>query len=89
MKRILSITVVAASLTACGGSSEEEKHSQDSTAQVTMDSTMNTWDTTGPNSSLRGDSTTYSGSHGQGSGSRVGGGVSGGAQGQSSDSSKK
>ena len=89
MKKAFSIITIASMFAACGGGQEAEQHTRDSAAQMSVDSALNAKDTSAVNSSLRGDSTTSSGSHGEGSGSRVGGGVSGGAQGQSSDSSKK
>ena len=83
MKKLFAIALVAGFITACGSPSNENAISEDSIDTMATNNYMG--DTTrGP----MGDSTTSSGSHGQGSGSRVGGGVSGGPQGESSDSSK-
>ncbi|MDB5250489.1 MAG: hypothetical protein JWQ40_4883 [Segetibacter sp.] len=89
MKRLLAIAAITAALTACGGEAEDatsEKQYTSDTTQTSADFSMgDTTDLSGP----KGDSTSASGIHGAGSGSRVGGGVSGGAQGKSSDSTKK
>ena len=76
--------------TACGGGSsdtgetgnsgESPATGMDSMSKAT-DSVMQTGDTSALNSAM-GDSTSASGSHGQGSGSKVGGGNTGGPQGQ-------
>ena len=82
MKKLLTVAALSVFLTACGGGNDEKTtvSTGDSLAQA-ADSVMQTGDTTALNG-RRGDSTSASGIHGGGSGSRVGGGVTGGAQGQ-------
>ncbi|MCW3079088.1 hypothetical protein [Segetibacter sp.] len=76
MKKVLSIVIIAASLTACGGGNSESGTVGGDSAQKAFDSVQQTGDTSALNS-VMGDSTSASGIHGQGSGSRVGGGKSG------------
>lgn len=91
MKRLLAIIMIAA-FSACGGGNNETSNGADvpanegnaSTADSisrASDSVMQTGDTSALNSRM-GDSTSSSGSHGEGSGSRVGGGNTGGPQGK-------
>lgn len=93
MKKLLSIVAIAA-FTACGSGSEgstnagyESGKPSSATAADSIsrasDSIMQTGDTSALNMAM-GDSTSSSGSHGQGSGSRVGGGKTGGPQGKKS-----
>ena len=86
MKKYFAIILLAGIFTACknGDGNNDQAISEHNIDTMATNNYMN--DTTGQ---LMGDSTTSSGTHGQGSGSRVGGGVSGGAQGQSSDSTKR
>ncbi|GEO07930.1 hypothetical protein [Segetibacter aerophilus] len=81
MKKILSIILVAATLTACGGgeSSESTTNVGEDSLKKAFDSVQQTGDTTALNR-VMGDSTSASGTHGAGSGSRVGGGKSAGPQ---------
>jgi hypothetical protein len=98
MKKLLAIVAIAG-LTACGeersdiNKSEELSDTTSMSSQARDMNTTNTQglsqDTTDLGSGVRGDSTSASGIHGKGSGSRVGGGVTGGAQGESSDATKK
>lgn len=88
MKRLLAIAAISISLTACGGGNSDTSDSStmegssspagDSLKRAS-DSVMQTGDTSALNSAM-GDSTSSSGSHGEGSGSRVGGGNTGGPQ---------
>ena len=85
MKKLLGIIAIAGALTSCGNNQEDEslnKQYMTDTTQTSADLSMG--DTTDLNG-LRGDSTSASGVHGGGSGSRVGGGVSGGPQQKGSD----
>src|SRR3954453_13936511 len=88
MKRLLAIVAIAA-LTACGGGNNDPSNvdggngssntgavSTPDSVKRASDSVMQAGDTSALNSS-RGDSTSASGTHGQGSGSRVGGGKTG------------
>lgn len=91
MKRFLAIVAIAA-FSSCGGGNTDSSNvdggsdlsnsavvnSPDSVKRAN-DSAMQTGDTSALNSSL-GDSTSASGTHGQGSGSRVGGGKTGDPQ---------
>jgi len=91
MKRFLAIVAVAA-FTSCGGGNSDPSNvdggsglsntgavnSADSVKRAN-DSAMQTGDTSALNSSM-GDSTSSSGTHGQGSGSKVGGGKTGAPQ---------
>ena len=88
MKKLSVILAIAISLTACGSGNSDANSSTQSGAVAShdslkkaSDSVMQTGDTSALNS-LRGDSTSKSGSHGQGSGSEVGGGKTGGPQGK-------
>jgi hypothetical protein len=98
MKRLLAIVAIAG-ITACGeersdiNKSEELSDTTSMSSQAkdmnTSDVEMRNQDTTDIGGGVRGDSTSASGIHGKGSGSRVGGGVSGGPQGESSKEPKK
>jgi|SRR3954454_16009646 len=98
MKRILAIVAIAAFTACSGGSNDSSKvvneslnggtKAADGSSVATADSlrrasdsTQQTGDTSALNS-VRGDSTSASGIHGQGSGSRVGGGKTGAPQGK-------
>ena len=93
MKKILVVIATTALLAACGDG-KSDKDDSDSTLSTTLranslanedsatrasDSVKLTGDTTALNG-VRGDTTSASGNHGQGSGSRVGGGKTGGPQ---------
>lgn len=84
MKKLLSIVAIAA-FTACGGGNEGSTNAGSATTGDSIsrasDSVMQTGDTSALNS-VMGDSTSSSGSHGEGSGSRVGGGKTGEPQGK-------
>jgi len=86
MKKILGIIAIAGALTSCGGNDQNDESStkqyMTDTTQTSADLSMG--DTTDLNGPL-GDSTSGSGIHGGGSGSRVGGGVTGGPQKKGSD----
>jgi len=92
MKKIFAVVAIAA-FTSCGGNSDSSNVdggsdvsnsatvvSADSLKRAS-DSAMQTGDTSALNSS-RGDSTSSSGTHGQGSGSEVGGGKTAAPQGK-------
>lgn len=91
MKRFLAIIAIAA-FTACGGDANDVNRSEELTDTTTTSSQardMNmsdvearNQDTTDLGGGNRGDSTSASGIHGAGSGSRVGGGNTGGPQGE-------
>lgn len=93
MKKLLAIVTTAA-FTACGGGNNDPSNvdggsglsntgatNTADTVRRANDSAMQAGDTTALNSP-KGDSTSSSGSHGQGSGSRVGGGKTGEPQGK-------
>jgi len=82
MKKLLAIVTIAV-FTACGGGSSEEGNSAASGDSMTKatDSAMLTGDTSAMNGNM-GDSSSASGIHGAGSGSRVGGGETGKPQGE-------
>ena len=89
MKRLLAVLAISISLISCGsGNSDTNSGSGNMNAgsapagdslQRASDSVMQTGDTSALNQPL-GDSASPSGSHGQGSVSRVGGGNTGGPQ---------
>ena len=81
MKRIIAIVAIAVSLTACGGSDSTETSTAGGpdSLKKAFDSVQQTGDTSALNRPM-GDTTSASGIHGAGSGSRVGGGKSGGPQ---------
>jgi hypothetical protein len=87
MKKILAIIAMAGTLTSCGGGNNGEANTggEDSVKRA-FDSIQQTGDTSALNT-VMGDTTSASGIHGAGSGSRVGGGKSGEPQGK--DSSRK
>lgn len=76
MKKVLTIVIIAASLTACGGGNNESAPVGGDSLKKASDSINQTGDTSALNS-VMGDSTSASGIHGEGSGSRVGGGKTG------------
>lgn len=85
MKRLLAIFAISMSLTACGGENSDSSNTDNTegssastgdSLQRASDSVMQTGDTSALNSTM-GDSTSASGSHGEGSGSRVVGGKTG------------
>ena len=82
MKKVLTIAFVAASLASCGGGNTGTNNApmggEDSLKRA-FDSVQLTGDTSSMNKAM-GDTTSASGIHGAGSGSRVGGGKTGGPQ---------
>lgn len=81
MKRILAIVAIAVGFTACegdGGTESSTTGGPDSLKRA-FDSVQQTGDTSAMNRPI-GDTTSASGIHGAGSGSRVGGGKTGGPQ---------
>jgi hypothetical protein len=78
MKKILAVLTIAG-LVACGGGESETDTSGDNSMQRAADSAQLTGDTSSMNQPM-GDSTSASGIHGAGSGSRVGGGKTGAPQ---------
>ena len=79
MKKSFAILMTSVILfSSCGGGEGTAPAGEDSTTRA-ADSVEQTGDTSAMNS-MMGDSTSQSGSHGEGSGSRVGGGVTGGPQ---------
>jgi len=85
MKRVLAIFTITTFFAACGGNDSSTVTTGDSLKRAS-DSIEQTGDTSALNT-VMGDTTSSSGIHGAGSGSRVGGGNSGGPQAQG-DSSK-
>ena len=87
MKKLLAIVAITFSFASCGsGNSDSNNSGQSQASEVdsvkrASDSVTQTGDTSALNSPM-GDSTSSSGAHGQGSGSKVGGGNTGGAQGK-------
>lgn len=79
MKKLVAIVTIAVSLTACGGGNTEANTGGEDSLKRVFDSVQQTGDTSAMNG-VMGDTTSASGSHGAGSGSRVGGGNSGGPQ---------
>ena len=76
MKKVLAIITIAGCLTACGGGNSESTTTGEDSMKRAFDSVQQTGDTSSMNS-VMGDSTSASGTHGEGSGSRVGGGKTG------------
>jgi hypothetical protein len=81
MKKLLGIIAIAFTITACGGNDKNDeslnKQYMTDTTQTSEDLSMgDTTDLNGP----RGDSSSASGIHGGGSGSRTGGGKTGAPQ---------
>lgn len=85
MKRILAVVAISVFVTACESGNDKNNGSDNMNAgsasagdnlKRASDSMMQTGDTSALNQPL-GDSTSASGDHGQGSGSRVGGGKTG------------
>ena len=79
MKKLVVIFSIAASLTACGGGKTETNTGGEDSVKRAFDSVQQTGDTSALNRPM-GDTTSASGIHGAGSGSRVGGGKTGGPQ---------
>ena len=89
MKKLLAIVALAGGIVSCGSSQNDESASKQYMTDTTMTSQdYSMGDTTDLNGPM-GDSTSASGIHGAGSGSRVGGGVTGGPQGKGADSTEK
>lgn len=76
MKKLIGILTIASVFTACGGGNSGENTGGEDSLKRAFDSVQQTGDTSAMNS-VMGDSTSSSGIHGAGSGSRVGGGKSG------------
>ena len=85
MKKIFAIAILGSLLTSCASDGNNENAISESSIDTMATNDYMTDTTAG----VLGDSTSASGNHGEGSGSRVGGGVSGGPQGRSSDSTNK
>ncbi len=79
MKKMLAIVTIGGLLVACGGGNNETTTSSGDSVKRAFDSVQQTGDTSAMNG-VMGDTTSASGVHGAGSGSRVGGGKSGAPQ---------
>lgn len=79
MKRLPAILTIAVILTSCGSGNSEATTGGPDSVKKAFDSVQQAGDTTALNQ-VMGDTTSASGLHGGGSGSRVGGGSTGGPQ---------
>jgi hypothetical protein len=79
MKKLLAIVTIAGTLCSCGGGNGEASTGTEDSVKRAFDSVQQTGDTSAMNG-VMGDTTSASGIHGAGSGSRVGGGNTGGPQ---------
>jgi hypothetical protein len=79
MKNLLAIVTLACSLCSCGGGNSDANTGSEDSVKRAFDSVQQTGDTSAMNG-VMGDTTSASGVHGAGSGSRVGGGNTGAPQ---------
>lgn len=79
MKKVIGIFVIAGVFAACGGGNSGANTGGEDSLKRAFDSVQQTGDTSAMNG-VMGDTTSASGMHGAGSGSRVGGGKSGAPQ---------